>query len=82
VKGIRIAWAVWRRHDPRAAARSDPRRRDLDDAAASNAARVAAVDAEPWADDRASAGYRRHLVQVLVERALRAILRDTSTGAA
>lgn len=54
----------------------------LDDSAASSAARVAAdVDAEPWDDDRASADYRRHLVQVLVERALRAILRDTSEGA-
>jgi carbon-monoxide dehydrogenase medium subunit len=35
------------------------------------AARVAAeVDAEPWDDQRASADYRRHLVRVLVERAL------------
>ena len=44
----------------------------LSDGAIAQAAHVASqVDAEPWDDDRASADYRRHLVEVLVMRALR-----------
>jgi CO/xanthine dehydrogenase FAD-binding subunit len=47
----------------------------VDERVADHAALVAAdVDAEPWDDSRASADYRRHLVRVLVRRAVSAAL--------
>jgi aerobic carbon-monoxide dehydrogenase medium subunit len=55
----------------------------IDDALAANAARIAAgVDAEPQDDHRASAAYRRHLVGVLVTRALLATFQDRRAGGA
>ena len=55
--------------------------RTLNDRAARDAAGVAAdVDGDPRDDERASSAYRRHLVRVLVQRALAVIAGDRSGG--
>jgi carbon-monoxide dehydrogenase medium subunit len=50
----------------------------LEPGAIEEAARVAVEDLEPFSDVHASAGFRRHLARVLVERSLRAATADAS----
>ena len=54
--------------------------RDVDDAAIAAAAVIARQEARPITDQRASANYRRELIQVLTGRALREALRRTRSG--
>jgi CO/xanthine dehydrogenase FAD-binding subunit len=61
----------------------DVRTRDVSDAGGwAEAVRVIRDETEPEGDIHASAAYRRHLVGVLAERALRTAAREAETGGA